>query len=102
MPLLGKIGALPCVLGGLSMGGYVALAYWKKYAADLRGPFAAGYSGAGGQRGGEEGRETMIELAKARGAVGVADQMMPKMMAGPRLGRKPKPSCGRLSRPAHR
>src|SRR5438094_3249292 len=28
--LLGEIGALPCLLGGLSMGGYVALAYIKK------------------------------------------------------------------------
>src|SRR4051812_34430479 len=30
--LLDSIGALPCVLGGLSMGGYVALAYARKYA----------------------------------------------------------------------
>src|SRR4051794_15232486 len=35
--LLTAIGALPCVLGGLSMGGYVSLAYAKKYPADLRG-----------------------------------------------------------------
>src|SRR2546423_4475950 len=35
--LLSAVGALPTVLVGLSMGGYVALAYAKKYPADLRG-----------------------------------------------------------------
>jgi 3-oxoadipate enol-lactonase len=34
--LLAEIGALPCALGGLSMGGYVALAFAKRYAKDLR------------------------------------------------------------------
>src|SRR4051794_16033318 len=34
---LEQLAAAPCVLAGLSMGGYVALAYAKKYAADLRG-----------------------------------------------------------------
>src|SRR5437762_11169078 len=32
---LREIGALPCALGGLSMGGYTALAYAKKYPSDL-------------------------------------------------------------------
>src|SRR5688572_5793193 len=35
--LLADIGALPAILGGLSMGGYVALAYAKKYPTDLLG-----------------------------------------------------------------
>jgi 3-oxoadipate enol-lactonase len=34
---LTAIGAAPCILGGLSMGGYVALAFAKKYQNDLRG-----------------------------------------------------------------
>jgi 3-oxoadipate enol-lactonase len=34
--LLQSIGAVPCVLGGLSMGGYVAMNYARKYPADLR------------------------------------------------------------------
>src|SRR3954464_4498109 len=34
--LLAQMNALPCILGGLSMGGYVALAYAKKFANDLR------------------------------------------------------------------
>src|ERR1035437_2779162 len=35
--LLSQIGALPCVIGGLSMGGYVALAFAAKFPADLKG-----------------------------------------------------------------
>src|ERR1700743_1984444 len=35
--LLAKLGALPCVLGGLSMGGYVSLALARKYPGDLLG-----------------------------------------------------------------
>ena len=35
--LLKEVGALPCVLGGLSMGGYVALAFARKYCKDLKG-----------------------------------------------------------------
>ncbi len=35
--LLAKLGALPCILGGLSMGGYIALAFARKNATDLRG-----------------------------------------------------------------
>ena len=35
--LLSAVGAIPCVLAGLSMGGYVALAYVKKFPGDLRG-----------------------------------------------------------------
>src|SRR4051812_10759457 len=33
--LLSDLGALPAILGGLSMSGYAALAYAKKYPADL-------------------------------------------------------------------
>src|SRR4051794_25274200 len=33
--LLKSLDALPCALGGLSMGGYVALAFAKKYPKDL-------------------------------------------------------------------
>src|SRR5215210_825007 len=35
--LLKTINALPCKLGGLSMGGYIALAFAKKYPQDLNG-----------------------------------------------------------------
>jgi len=79
--LLGQIGALPCVLGGLSMGGYTALAYAKKYTADLRGLVLIDTKAEADTPEGKQGREKMIQLAREKGSKAAADQMMPKMLA---------------------
>jgi 3-oxoadipate enol-lactonase len=78
---LSRIGALPCVLGSLSMGGYVSLAFAKKYAKDLRGLILTDTRAEGDTPQGKIGREAMIELAKTKGSVAVAAQMLPKMVA---------------------
>jgi pimeloyl-ACP methyl ester carboxylesterase len=77
---LGQLGARPCVLAGLSMGGYVALAYAKKYAKDLRGLILVDTKADADTPQAKEGRQKMIELARTQGASAVADQMMPKML----------------------
>ncbi len=79
--LLAELDALPCVLGGLSMGGYVALAYAKKYPADLLGLALIDTKAEGDTPEGKEAREKMIELVRAQGTTAVASQMMPKMLA---------------------
>jgi pimeloyl-ACP methyl ester carboxylesterase len=79
--LLADLEALPCVLGGLSMGGYVALAYAKKYPADLRGLALIDTKAEADTPQGKEARQTMIELARSQGSKAVAEQMMPKMLA---------------------
>jgi pimeloyl-ACP methyl ester carboxylesterase len=79
--LLKDIGALPCVLGGLSMGGYVALAFAKKYATDLKGLILIDTRSEGDTADGKAGRDKMIESLKTGGAKVVADQMFPKMIA---------------------
>lgn len=79
--LLESIGAIPCVLAGLSMGGYVALEYVKKYPTDLRGLGLMDTRAEGDTPQGKEGRGKMIELAKTSGSRAVAEQMLPKMLA---------------------
>jgi 3-oxoadipate enol-lactonase len=79
--LLADIGALPCVLGGLSMGGSVALAYAKKYPTDLLGLALIDTKAEGDTAEGKAAREKMIELVRSQGTKAVADQMMPKMLA---------------------
>jgi pimeloyl-ACP methyl ester carboxylesterase len=79
--LLGDLGAWPAIVGGLSMGGYVMLAYAKKYPTDLRGLMLIDTKAEGDTPEGKEGRQKMIELARSQGAKAVADQMMPKMLA---------------------
>lgn len=79
--LLGATAALPCVLAGLSMGGYVALAYARKYPADLRGLVLVDTKAQADTPDGKAGRQKMIDLVRQAGAKAVADQMMPKMLA---------------------
>jgi pimeloyl-ACP methyl ester carboxylesterase len=78
---LAEIGALPAVLGGLSMGGYVALEYVKKYPTDLRGLLLIDTRAEGDSTEGKQARTKMIELVKEKGPPAVAEQMMPKMLA---------------------
>jgi pimeloyl-ACP methyl ester carboxylesterase len=79
--LLRSLGALPCVLGGMSMGGYIALAYIKKYAEDLRGLVLIDTKAAADDNEGKRARDQMIELARTQGARAVADKMEPRMIA---------------------
>ena len=86
---LDQLVAKPCVLAGLSMGGYVALAYVKKYAADLRGLVLVDTKAEADTPQGKEGRAKMIELVRAEGAKAVAEQMMPKMLAAGTIQNRP-------------
>lgn len=79
--LLDELGALPCVLAGLSMGGYIALAYACKYPADLRGLMLVDTKAEGDSAEQKQGRQKMIELVRARGSKAVAEQMLPRMLA---------------------
>ena len=80
--LLSQIHALPCVLGGLSMGGYVALEYERHNAATLRGLMLIDTRSGADSPEGRAGRDVMIEVAKTQGSVAIANKMLPKMLAG--------------------
>ena len=79
--LLEELGALPCVLAGLSMGGYVALSYVKKYPMNLRGLILIDTRAEGDTAEGKQNREKQIELVRSAGARAIAAQMLPKMLA---------------------
>jgi pimeloyl-ACP methyl ester carboxylesterase len=79
--LLADLGALPVILGGLSMGGYAALAYAKKYPADLAGLILIDTRAEADTPEGREARQKMIDAVRARGSVAAAEMMMPKMLA---------------------
>src|SRR5437016_5938941 len=66
--LLASIDALPCALGGLSMGGYVALAFARKYPERLRALMLVDTRSEGDSAEGEAGREKMIQLVRSSGA----------------------------------
>lgn len=73
-------GLLPCVMAGLSMGGYVALAFHRRFAGDLDGLILIDTKSAADTAEAKEGRNKMAELARKEGSAAVAGQMLPKMM----------------------
>jgi pimeloyl-ACP methyl ester carboxylesterase len=88
--LLADVGAIPFVLVGLSMGGYVALAYARKYPNDLRGLALVDTKAEADTPDGKAGRDKMIELVRKDGSKAVADQMMPKMLAKDAADQRPQ------------
>ncbi|HVT87808.1 MAG TPA: alpha/beta hydrolase [Tepidisphaeraceae bacterium] len=78
--LLKDLGTLPCALGGLSMGGYVALAYAKKYPEYLRGLLLIDTRAEADPPAGRENRNRMIQTVRQHGPKAVADEMFPKML----------------------
>jgi len=79
--LLKELGAERCALGGLSMGGYVALAYVKKYGGELRGLMLIDTKAEADTPEGKEARTRMVEVARQKGSSAIADLMEPKMLA---------------------
>jgi 3-oxoadipate enol-lactonase len=78
---LSQLAALPCVLAGLSMGGYVALAFARKYLGELRGLILVDTKAEGDTPEQREARAKLIDLARKQGSKPVADQMLPKLVA---------------------
>jgi len=72
------------------MGGYVALAYARKYPADLLALILVDTRAEADTPEGKQGRQKMIDLARASGSSAVADQMMPKMTAPGLEQRRPE------------
>src|ERR1043165_1650122 len=58
--LLQAIGALPCIIGGLSMGGYVCLEFVRKHPASVKGLMLIDTRAEGDSPEGKQGREKMI------------------------------------------
>jgi 3-oxoadipate enol-lactonase len=69
------------VVGGLSMGGYISLAFWRRHADRVRG-LVLGDTRAGPDN--EEGRmkrEANAQLAEQQGTAAIAEQMLPALVA---------------------
>ena len=68
------------VIVGLSMGGYVAFALFRRAPHRFTGMILADTKAQADTQEGRDGRRKMIELAENTGARGVADQMLPKLL----------------------
>ena len=79
--LLASINAVPTVLVGLSMGGYVALAYARKYARDLRGLILVDTRADADTAEGKANRDKMVAQVRESGSKAIADAMLPRLVA---------------------
>ncbi len=85
--LLEHLGVGRAVVGGLSMGGYAALAYHRVAPARLAGLVLADTRSGADTPAGRDGRERMLGLVESGGASAIADEMLPKLV-GPTTHRR--------------
>ena len=92
--LVGLLDALsldqPIVLGGLSMGGYVALQFWQAYRERLAGLILCDTRAAADAPEVAAGRELAAERALREGVATVTDEMLPRLFADGTLPQDPK------------
>jgi len=80
----------PVVLGGLSMGGYVALAFACRHPARLRGLVLADTKADPDDAEGRANRDRLIAFAQNNTARAVIDQMLPKLLGAETTARRPE------------
>ncbi|VAW31291.1 hypothetical protein MNBD_CHLOROFLEXI01-3717 [hydrothermal vent metagenome] len=80
--LLGHLNvATPFIVCGLSMGGYIALEFYRRYPEHVAGLILAATRAGADSDAGKLNRDKAAQLAKDEGATAVSDGMLPKLFA---------------------
>jgi 3-oxoadipate enol-lactonase len=87
--LLDVLGAQPAVVVGLSMGGYVAFAFWRRHRAKVRALVLADTRAGADTDEGREKRRRLIEVARSRGSGTVAEMQVASMVGETTRQRRP-------------
>ncbi len=83
-----KIGR--ATIGGLSMGGYVALAFHRLFSSRVRALVLADTRAQGDSEENRKTRAVMAEKALSEGMEGIADAMLPKLFAPETVAQRPE------------
>jgi pimeloyl-ACP methyl ester carboxylesterase len=75
------LGAQRVALGGLSMGGYIAFAFLRRYRERVGALILADTRAQADTEEGRQGREQNARLAEEQGPGAIADQMLPKLLS---------------------
>jgi 3-oxoadipate enol-lactonase len=78
------------VIGGLSMGGYVALAFYKQFPSRVRALVLADTRAQADTEEGKQTRQQQAEKALAEGMAGIADGMLPKLLTPDTVSKRPE------------
>src|SRR5215211_9506609 len=79
--LLGQLAIENATVVGLSMGGYISFALWRRHRARIAALILADTRAGADTEEGKQGREKNALLAEAQGAGAIADQMLPKLLS---------------------
>lgn len=77
------------ILGGLSMGGYVAFAFYRKYPEMVEGLILADTRAVADNEEGKANRKAVAELVQKEGVDAIAEHMTPKLLGKTTLETKP-------------
>jgi 3-oxoadipate enol-lactonase len=81
---------IPVVVCGLSMGGYIALALYRKYPERMGGLILAATRASADTPEGRANRDAAAAQAKEKGVEAVVESMLPKMMSPKTYQQKPE------------
>jgi 3-oxoadipate enol-lactonase len=87
--LLDTLNVERVALAGLSMGGYVAFAFWRRYPQRVRALILADTRASADTPAARQGRYATVERVRAEGTASVVDGMLPKLLAPATLENKP-------------
>lgn len=88
--VLDALGVPQAVIGGLSMGGYLAFALYRQAPARFRGLVLANTKAGADTEEGREARRKMRALVEREGPSAVGDDMLPKLLGRTTQERKPE------------
>jgi 3-oxoadipate enol-lactonase len=78
------------IIGGLSMGGYVVLAFYKEFPSRVRGLILADTRPQGDTEEGKQGRAQQAARALSEGMAPIADSMLPKLLTPETVAKHPE------------
>jgi 3-oxoadipate enol-lactonase len=88
--LLDTLGVGPAIVAGLSMGGYIAFAFWRRHRAKVLALVLSDTRAGADTDEGREKRRRLIEVARARGNATVADMQIASMVGETTRQRRPE------------
>ncbi len=87
--LLTSLGIDRVVLGGLSMGGYIAFAFYRKFPARVRALLLSDTRPQPDSPEARQGRLDMIQVARELGMAAVAERLLPRVLSPTTLASRP-------------
>jgi pimeloyl-ACP methyl ester carboxylesterase len=88
--LLGHLAIQQALFVGLSMGGYILFAFYRKYANRVKGLILADTRAQADTAEGKDGRFQMAQTAYKKGPSAIADMMIPKLLSPVTVQSKPE------------